>query len=320
VEARLLEYFLRVVELGSINRAALELNLSQPSLSRWLSLLEREIGSALLIRTRQGIRTTDAGQVLVERVQPVLRQLHLLRDEIGKKATSQVKLGMPVSMQRVITAPFAEEILRHQPHITLRVYEGINNAIRRWMEEGLIDAGIMVLTERAPRTFSALPLATERLMLVGDRNAGLRLDVPVPLSRLNSADLILPGRPNAIRAQVENAIRRAGSAYRCRFEAETVALCLELTRRGLGYTVTPSCALHDRLLQDEELTAAPIRNLTVTWALHINRAREHSVAVLALTAALRNFVVATIAAGEWRFAHVVGQGRKRRKQVGTVSG
>ena len=94
VEARLLEYFLRVVELGSINRAAAELRLSQPSLSRWLSLLEREIGSALLIRTKQGIRTTDAGQVLVERVQPVLRQLQLLRDEIGKKATSQVTLGL----------------------------------------------------------------------------------------------------------------------------------------------------------------------------------------------------------------------------------
>ncbi|MBV8744772.1 MAG: LysR family transcriptional regulator [Xanthobacteraceae bacterium] len=314
MEARLLEYFLRVVELGSINRAAAELNLSQPSLSRWLSLLEREIGSALLIRTRQGIRTTDAGQVLVERVQPVLRQLHLLRDEIGKKATAQVTLGMPVSMQRVVTAPFAEEILRNQPHISLRVYEGINNAIRRWMEEGLLDAGIMVLTERAPRTFSAFPLATEQLMLVGDCNARLRLDTPVTLSRLDAADLILPGRPNAIRAQIENAIRRAGYAYRCRFEAETVALCLELTRRGLGYTVTPSCALDNRVFQDEDLTAAPIRNLTVTWALHINRAREHSVAVRALTTALRNFVVATISARKWRFAQVVKVG-KRRKAV-----
>jgi len=108
----------------------------------------------------------------------VLRQLHLLRDEIGRKATSQVTLGMPVSMQHIVTAPFAEEILRHQPHITLRVYEGINNAIRRWMEEGLIDAGIMVLTERAPRTFSAFPLATEQLMLVGDRKAGLGSTCP----------------------------------------------------------------------------------------------------------------------------------------------
>ena len=314
MEARLLEYFPRVVELGSINRAAAELNLSQPSLSRWLLLLEREIGSALLIRTRQGIRTTDAGQVLVERAQPVLRQLHLLRDEIGKKATSQVTLGMPVSMQRVVTAPFAEAILRNQPHISLRVYEGINNAIRRWMEEGLLDAGIMVLTERAPRTFSTFPLATEQLMLVGDRKTGLRLDTPIPLSRLDATELILPGRPNAIRAQIENAISRAGYAYRCRFEAETVALCLELTRRGLGYTVTPACALHDRLLQNEDLAAAPIRNLTVTWALHINRAREHSVAVRALTTALRNFVIATIAARKWRFAHAV-KGGKRRKAV-----
>jgi molybdenum-dependent DNA-binding transcriptional regulator ModE len=43
MDVRVLEYFLRVVELGSINRAAEELGLSQPSLSRWLSLLEHDI-------------------------------------------------------------------------------------------------------------------------------------------------------------------------------------------------------------------------------------------------------------------------------------
>lgn len=314
LEARLLEYFLRVVELGSINRAAAELNLSQPSLSRWLSLLEREVGATLLIRTRQGIRTTDAGQLLLERVQPVLRQLHLLRDEIGQKASSQVTLGMPSSMQRVVTAPFADEILRNQPHIRMRVYEGINNAIRRWMEEGLLDAGVMVLTERAPDTFSTVPLVTEQLLLAGDSKAGLRLDMPVPLSRLGSVDFIHPARPNVIRMQVENAVRRAGYEYRNRFEAETLPLCLELARRGLGYTVIPSCGLHDELLQTGELTAAPIKNLSVTWALHINRSREHSVAVRALTAALRSFVVARVASGEWRFAETRTENRKPRRQ------
>jgi LysR family nitrogen assimilation transcriptional regulator len=319
VEARLLEYFLRVVELGSINRAAAELNLSQPSMSRWLSLLEREVGAALLIRTRQGIRPTDAGQVLVERVQPVLRQLHLLRDEVGKKATSQVTLGMPTSMQRVVTAPFAEHVIRNQPHITLRVYEGLNTAIRRWMEEGLIDAGIMVLNERAPRAFSSFPLVTEQLMLVGDRAAGLRMESPAPPSRLGAADFILPGRPNVVRTQVENALRRAGHAYRSRFEAETLPLCLELARRGLGFTVMPASALQGRVLRDEGLTAAPIKNLTVTWALHINRSRDHSVAVRALTASLRSFIVDTISAGRWQSARMIEQPRKRSRSSARIA-
>lgn len=302
MEARLLEYFLRVIEVGSINRAAGDLNLSQPSLSRWLSVLEREIGATLLIRTRQGVRTTDAGQLLLERVQPILRQLHLLRDEIGQKASTQVTLGMPASMQRVVTGPFAEEIIRHQPQIRMRVYEGINNAIRNWMEEGLLDAGVMALTERIPDTFSTVSLVTEQLLLVGDNTAGLRLDTPVPLSRLGRAHFILPGRPNVIRTQVENAVRRAGYKLKTRFEAETLALCLELARRGVGHTVIPSCALHDDLLRTGELSAAPIKNLNITWALHINRSREHSVGVRALTLALRTFVASKISSGEWRFA------------------
>jgi LysR family nitrogen assimilation transcriptional regulator len=302
VEVRVVEFFLRVVELGSINRAAAELRLSQPSLSRWLSLLEREVGAPLLIRTRQGVRTTDAGQLLVDRVQPILRQLELLRQDVGQKAAAQVAFGMPSSMQRLVTAPFAEAIAGKHPHVTFRIYEGINNAIRRWMEQGLIDVAVMVETERAPDTFDAVPLVCEQLLLVGDRKAGLRLDAPVPVSRLDAAPMILPGHPNVIRAQVENALRRAGGIYRNGLEAETLTLCLELTRRGLGRTVMPYCALHGVLTRGSELTAAPIANLNLIWALHVNRAREHVAAVRALTGELRAFIAARIAAGGWPFA------------------
>jgi LysR family nitrogen assimilation transcriptional regulator len=320
VEARVLEFFLRVAELGSINRAAAELRLSQPSLSRWLSLLEHEVGTPLLIRTRQGIRLTDAGQLLLDRARPILRQLNLLRDEIGQKASAQVALAMPASMQRLVTAPFAEEIVRQHPHLTLRVYEGINNAIRRWMEDGLLDVAIMVGTERAPETFHGVPLIREQLILVGDRKAGMRLDVPVPISRLGIAHMILPGHPNVIRAHVENTLRRGGHSYRNRIEAETLTLCLDLARRGLGYTVMPYCALHGILDHSTELTAAPITNLNLIWALYVNRAREHSVAVRALTATLRKFVAAQIATGGWRFAEMLKQPGARQSVPRTRNG
>ena len=93
MEARHIEYFLRTVELGSINKAAADLRMSQPSLSRWLSLLEHEVGTALLVRTPQGIRLTDAGQVLVDRARPILRELQILRDDIGKRGSRSIQLG-----------------------------------------------------------------------------------------------------------------------------------------------------------------------------------------------------------------------------------
>jgi LysR family nitrogen assimilation transcriptional regulator len=61
------EYFLRVAELGSINRAAKELGLSQPALSRSLSQLEHDLGQQLVVRCRTGITITEAGSVLASR-------------------------------------------------------------------------------------------------------------------------------------------------------------------------------------------------------------------------------------------------------------
>ncbi len=302
MEARQIEHFLRIVELGSINKAATDLRMSQPSLSRVLSSLEQEVGAALLLRTPQGVRLTEAGEVLVERARPILRQLQLLRDDIGKRASSHFSLAMPFSLQRFITAPLAEAVLREAPETTLRVYEGINNSIRIWMETGMVDAAIMVSTERAPDTFSASPLLHEQLVLVGDRNAGLRLDTPVPLSRLGIAHLILPGRPNVISAQVENAMRRAGHRFNNSFEAESLSLCLELTRRGLGYTVMPYSALHHQLSESGELTAAPVKTLSVTWNLHINRARSYAVSTRSVIGMLNAQVRNAVDTQVWRFA------------------
>ena len=58
MELTYLQYFLRVAELGSINRAALDLNLSQPALSRNIAALEHEVGTALFLRRRDGVKLT----------------------------------------------------------------------------------------------------------------------------------------------------------------------------------------------------------------------------------------------------------------------
>lgn len=301
MDPKQIEYFLRVAELGSINRAAADLRMTQPSLSRWLAILEREAGAALLVRTARGIRLTDAGELLAERARPILRQLQQLSGDIKRRSKSQFNLAMPFSLQILVTAPFAEHIMRNVPDTTLRVYEGINNAIRAWMENGVVDAAVMAASERAPDSYEGQPLLSEQLMLVGDRTAGLRLDTAVPLSRLRIAHLILPGRPNVISAHVENAMRRAGHRYINRFEAETLPLCLELTRRGLGYTVMPYSALH-RKLDTQDLSAAPIAQLNVHWHLYVNRSRNYAVSTRKVVGMLRQHVSDTIKSGKWQFA------------------
>ena len=292
MDARILEYFLRVVEVGSINRAAGELRLSQPSLSRWLTVLEHEVGTPLLIRTRRGVHPTDAGQQLVDRAQPILRQLNLLRDEIGGGAVSQVALGMPFALRRTVTVPFVAQLSRETPNLSLRVHEGMSHTIRSLMEEGLVDIGVVASSESSPDSFEVSPLFSERLFLVGPADAGLDVQSAVPVARLAELALILPDRPNVIRAQVEGAIHAAGGTYRGAIDAETLSLCLDLTRQGLGHTVMPESALSGQIGKDSGLCAAPIAGTDLTWSICANRARGHSVAVRRAAAGLRDFVEA----------------------------
>jgi LysR family nitrogen assimilation transcriptional regulator len=307
MDPKILDYFLRVTELGSINRAASELGLSQPSLSRWLTLLERDVGTPLLTRTSRGVRATDAGEQLAERARPILRQLDLLRDEISHEAVTQVALGMPSALQHLVTAPFVAQVVRDYPNANLRLHEGINNSIRTLMENGSVDIGMMTSAERPPESFDTRPLVRERLMLVGPPSDRLDTRRDVPAGELRHFELVLPGRPNMIRAEIESAIAQSGGTFRRHIEAETLSLCLELARQELGHTVMPYSAIHARLADDTSLIAVPIAGVDLTWAICVNRTRLHTVTVQRIVAALRDFVTTRITAGTWPHARLIGQ-------------
>src|SRR5437763_15780284 len=101
MESRILEYYLRVAELGSINRAAADLHLSQPALSRHIAALEHEMGTQLLTRTQGGVVVTDSGRLLTDRARPLLRQFAILKEQVGEMAAGQVDIGITASWQHV---------------------------------------------------------------------------------------------------------------------------------------------------------------------------------------------------------------------------
>ena len=73
-----------VIELGSFSAAAQEQNLTQPAVSRQISLLERQLGTMLVRRTPQGARPTEAGRLLLRHTEEVLGVLQRAETEIGE--------------------------------------------------------------------------------------------------------------------------------------------------------------------------------------------------------------------------------------------
>ena len=278
MDFRLLEFFLRVVELGSINKAAANLHLSQPALSRHIGTLEHEMGSRLFTRTQGGVHLTDAGALLADRARPLLRQFAILKEQVGEKAVGHLAMGTPPAWHHLFTSPFVEKLTVQHPGVSLRVYEGVSNVLRDYMSVGLLDISIVPFDPTPAPGYRQTSFVREPIVLVGRAGDGLRADEPVSLSRLDGLKFVLPGRPNVLRVQVQHALERKGMQFRLAVETDTLALCLDLAQRGVGLTVLPACAVYAHGLGDS-ISWAPIKGQYVSWALCENVARTHSQAV-----------------------------------------
>lgn len=101
---RRLKYFVKIVDIGSLTRAAEVLHIAQPALSQQVATLEGEFNQQLLIRTKRGVTPTDAGKILYTHARAILRQCEqaqLAVHNVGQALSGQVSIG------------FAPEPLRH---------------------------------------------------------------------------------------------------------------------------------------------------------------------------------------------------------------
>jgi DNA-binding transcriptional LysR family regulator len=115
--------FVRVAESGSLSRAARELKLSQPSVSRILGALEARLGTKLLLRTTRSISLTEAGAVYLERARYLLAEM-----EEAEQATRGVdslhgvmRLAVPVLYGTRAVIPTLADFLARHPDLLVEI-------------------------------------------------------------------------------------------------------------------------------------------------------------------------------------------------------
>jgi hypothetical protein len=126
-----LRYFVRVAEMGSFSKAAIELDVAQPALSRQVRLLETDLHVTLLQRTGRGVLLTDAGKRLFDHAVGILQLVAHAREDLGAnrdEATGRIVVGLPPSMGRMLTLPLVDAFRQHVPKERLAIVEGLSAA------------------------------------------------------------------------------------------------------------------------------------------------------------------------------------------------
>lgn len=147
MEIRVLKYFLAVAREGSITGAANSLHLTQPTLTRQLQELEKELGQKLLIRGKYKISLTPEGLILRKRAEEIIEMVEKTEAEfqsISETVSGDIYIGGGESDAFKYIAKVIKELQTEYPKIKFHIYSGNAEDVTEKLDRGLLDFGVLI--------------------------------------------------------------------------------------------------------------------------------------------------------------------------------
>ncbi len=243
MELRQLRYFVRVVEAGSIGRAATSIGMVTSALSQQISRLEGELSTRLLQRSASGVVPTDAGLAFFRQAQLALRHADdAVQAAQQARLAGHVSVGLSSTTAAILGAPFLQAMNERYPDIRLHLVEALSGHLADMLNGRLLDLAIVFQAESA-RRWSIMPLLDEPLFLCARRDMpGVPDGDTTRLADIAHLPLVLPSGRHGLRALVNNAFLQLGQTPRVVAEVDGLSLLMDVVQLGSAATIQPSSA------------------------------------------------------------------------------
>jgi len=242
VNIRRLQYFVKIVDVGSLTQAADLLHVAQPALSQQIATLEGEVRQQLLLRTKRGVVPTEAGKVLYRHAQLILRQCEQARVDMNAAAkgiSGAVAVGLaPGTAAAGLALPLLRMVRARHPGILLYLNETYGTTLSELVMNGRMDLGVLYGGKTSVHGLNFVPLLREQLYLVGP-DSMMEPPAEVPLAMLADMDLYLARPYNVVRRMVDEAFAGIGLTPRVVAEIESATTLTAVISEALGATILP---------------------------------------------------------------------------------
>ncbi|WP_309117496.1 LysR family transcriptional regulator [Saccharothrix sp.] len=257
-----LVYFLAVARTRHFTRAAEEVRVAQPSLSKQIHALEKELGAELFSRARGNITLTPAGEALLPVASRILSDVDTARLEVAELVglrRGRVRVGATPSLCGSI---FADVIKRYHdayPGIHVSVTEGGSRDLVQALEAGSLDLALVIVSPvDAHRALTVVPVLREELVVASAEPLGVDR---MSLLDLRSHPLVMFRPGYDLRETTLAACRGAGFEPTFAVEGGEMDAVLRFVEVGLGVAIVPSTVLATRSLHGTPLTPGTSRTV-----------------------------------------------------------
>lgn len=252
MDIRELRSFLQVARAGSFSRAASELYIAQPALSRQIAKLEVEIGTPLFTRHGRGVSLTAAGARLLERAETITKMIAETGEAVragSEEERGHLAIGLPPAIGALIGVDLIRDFRERWPQVSLHIREGLSSSLQEWVLDRRVDIAVLY-NQTMQDDFDVQPLFSEPMVLVGPP-ADTRVPPALHIRDLAGLPLLLPGMPHSNRLLIEHAALQQGVRLRVEMEVDSVVLTKDLIKAGAGYSILAYAAVQRESAQGE---------------------------------------------------------------------
>lgn len=255
--------FYAVAETGNISKAAKELYISQPAISKSVRKLEESLGVQLFERSSRGVTLTPEGELLHTHVKSAFETLTIGEDRLRRSVAlgmGNLTIGASSTLCKYILLPHLKDFIKKYPHINISIACHSTNHTLKLLEDGKLDIGLIGRPDnRKNIVFHPLQEIEDIFVATQDYLDNLQERGVKRQHILQSSTLMLLDKENITRQYIDSYFQRNHILLHNIIEVSNMDLLIEMAKISLG----AGCVIRDFVkteLQTKTLVEIPLKS------------------------------------------------------------
>lgn len=247
----LYKIFYVTAETGNISRAAKELFISQPAISKSIHRLEESLGVTLFHRSSRGVQLTEEGNILYAHVKEAFGALAAGEEELQKITEfgmGHLRFGVSTTLCKFVLLPYLRTFIDHYPHVRITIACQSTNRTLELLKKGEIDIGLVAGPEGS-KGISFHSLGEIEDIFVANKNYLQNLELREAgetKSIFETATFMLLDKENMTRQYIDDYFIENHISVNNMLDITSMDLLIEFARIGLGV----ACVIKEFVIED----------------------------------------------------------------------
>lgn len=254
INFELYRIFYVVANKKNITKAAEELFISQPAVSKAIKNLENNLGGKLFNRTKKGVVLTEEGKEFYNYIKVALEYINNAENKFNdliNLETGTIKIGVSVTLTKYFLIPLLEEFHDLHPKINIQIDTNITKVLFDKLKNGLLDLVILNLPYKKENDIKIIKCKNIQDAFYANKNYENLKNKELSLNELNNYPLVLQAKSSNTRTFLDDFTKENNVTLNPSMELASYSLVTEFTKIGFGIGYLTKEYIQDELKNKE---------------------------------------------------------------------